>query len=335
MTISRHIFLVLFLFFPPSEAAESEIFADVPLETKITLPSWFKLSFLDLQDDVDEARNGGKKGVIIYFGQKKCPYCKAFLENSWGREDIVSYTQKNFDVIAIDTKGGRAITDFEGFVHDEKNYAYKMKTNFTPSLLFIDNNSKIVFRMTGYQAPYRFMAGLEYVADEHYSRQSFKDYMAQAGDVAIMNAGKDSLNSQPFFDNPPYNLDRHIFKSDQPLAVFFEQVSCHSCDILHSVPLSNPKLSQKLGQFQVVQLDINSIDLIVTPSGKKSNAGAWANSLGLSYSPTIVFFDESGEEIIRVDSVVWLHRLDAVLDYILTKGYKTYPNFQQWRETRR
>jgi thioredoxin-related protein len=327
--------IVLFLlaFYPLNATSETEVFADVPLENRITLPEWFKLSFLDLQDDVDEAKGNDKKGLIIYFGQKKCPYCKAFLENSWGREDIVNYTKKYFDVVAIDTKGGRPVTDFSGMVYDEKSYAYKMKANFTPTLLFIDNDANVIFKMTGYQAPYRFMAGLEYIADQHYLNKSFKSYIDQAGDEAILNSGKDALNFQSFFDSPPYNLARNRIKSEQPLAVIFEQISCHTCDVLHAIPLSNPAVRKKISQFQTVQLDVHSRDLLITPDGRRSNAAEWANTLELSYSPTIVFFDEEGKEIIRIDSLVWVNRLEGVLDYILTKAYKIYPNFQQWRNS--
>ena len=38
--------------------------------------------------------------------------------------------------------------------------------------------------------------------------------------------------------------------------------------------------------------------------------------------------------IIRVDSVVQFYRLRNILDYILTGGYRDYPNFQSWREQR-
>lgn len=82
-------------------------FDDRPLDDALILPDWFKLSFLELDADIKEAAEQNKKGLIIYFGQKFCPYCKAHLTKNWGQDDIVNYTQKNFDVIAIN-KIGRA-----------------------------------------------------------------------------------------------------------------------------------------------------------------------------------------------------------------------------------
>ena len=37
-------------------------------------PDWFKLSFLDIRDDIEEAADSGKR-VLLYFYQDGCPYC--------------------------------------------------------------------------------------------------------------------------------------------------------------------------------------------------------------------------------------------------------------------
>ena len=71
---------------------------------------------------------------------------------------------------------------------------------------------------------------------------------------------------------------------------------------------------------------------VLTPNGKKMTAKQWASSLNLDYSPTLVFFDQQGKEIIRIGSVVWFYRLRNVLDFVATKGYIEQPNFQLWRQ---
>ena len=312
--------------------ADEQIFSDKSLTKKVILPDWFKLSFLDLKDDLDEAIAGNKKGIILYFGSKDCPYCKAFIDNNWQRKDIVRYTRKNFDVIAIDTKGKKNITDFNGLVYGEKEFSHKIKTNFTPSLLFFDGEGNNILRLSGYQQPYRFMAALEYIAGNHFHNQSFKSYYSLAKE-SIDLGGKDELNSQNYFDSPPHNLNRTRFKSSRPLAVFFENKNCHACDILHSNPLSNNLINNKLEEMDVIQLDITSPEKIITPKGQKTNVINWTKEIDVYYTPTIMFFDESGNEIIRIDSVVWVNRLGRVLDYIKSKAYNNNTSFQQWRST--
>jgi thioredoxin-related protein len=80
-----------------------------------------------------------------------------------------------------------------------------------------------------------------------------------------------------------------------------------------------------------VQLDINSDAPVLTPAGQHLTAKQWANKLGIYYAPTIVFFDEAGKEILRIDSVVRFYRLTNVLHYIISGDYKHIPNFQHWR----
>jgi len=322
------VFLISFVF--DVGASENDVFSDKTLSSDIILPAWFKLSFLDLQDDLDEAISDNKKGIIVYFGRKDCPYCKALLEKNWMQKDIVHYTKKHFDVIAINTKGTRNITDIDGFVYDEKNYSLSMKTNFTPSLLFFSSKGKIVFKLSGYHNPYRFMAALEYVADSHYESQSFKAYLSQAKD-SVSSAGGDELNHQEYFASGPHNLNRSVFPGERALAVFFEKKNCHACDVLHSNPLENKIINKHFQELDVIQVDVDTSEKIITPSGKRTNIRNWSDQLDLHYSPTIVFFDEAGTEIIRIDSVVWLNRLDRVLEFITLKAYKQFPSFQAWR----
>jgi thioredoxin-related protein len=132
-------------------------FDDTPLKQDIILPGWFKLSFLELYEDLKDAKKNHKRGLILYFGQKDCPYCKAHLEKNWGDRGIVTYTRKNFDVVAIDVRGDRPVADFDGKIfNSEKEFAARKKTNFTPSLLFYNLKGKEIFRLSGYHPPYQF-----------------------------------------------------------------------------------------------------------------------------------------------------------------------------------
>ena len=101
---------------------------------------------------------------------------------------------------------------------------------------------------------------------------------------------------------------------------------------MHAEPLSDPRINQLLQQFDVVQLDMRSTTPVLTPSGQKITARQWADQLQLDYAPTLIIFDEKGREIIRIDSVVWFYRLQNVLHYVISKGYRQFPTFQAWRQ---
>ena len=315
-----------------SYAANSDdiTFDDKPLDDALILPDWFKLSFLELDADIKEAKEQNKKGLIIYFGQKFCPYCKAHLTKNWGQNDIVDYTRKNFDVIAVNIKGQRQILDVDGKTYTEKRFSALKKTNFTPSTLFYNTEAKEVLLLRGYRPPYQFRAALEYVADEHYKKETFRNYLARA--ESALGFGKAELNKNDHFNSPPYLLDRSRIKAEQPLMVIFEHKRCHACDILHGGPIVRPEIESQLLQMEVVQLDVHSEQPVLTPAGKKISAKKWAEQLNINYSPTIIFFDQKGKEIIRIESVVWFYRLHNVLKYVLTGAYKKHPTFQLWRQ---
>ena len=307
-------------------------FNDEPTAVPLKKPDWFKLSFLDLREDLQEAKASGKKGILLYFGQDHCPYCKALLEVNFSRVDIARYTQENFDVIALDTRGSRTVTDLEGRQISEKEFSIDENANFTPTLLFFDPTGKEVHRMVGYYQPYTFMAALEYVADKHYLQQPFRDYLSRA--ESPEHEGKEGLNQRDFFLPPPHNLDRTRFAGQRPLVVFFEQSKCHACDILHNGPLTHQDILSHIANFDVVQLNAWSKEPIITPKGKRMTAGQWAEKLDIFYTPTIVFFDEHGDEIVRIASVVHFNRLNRVLQYVSTKGYLKFRNFADWNAER-
>lgn len=313
----------------PAEPDDAFEFDDTPLATPLEHPDWFKESFMDLRDDLKEAVTAGKKGIIVYFGQQRCAYCQKLMQVNFGLNDIVNYTRTHFDLIPVNIWSVEELTDINGVTLTERQFSVREKTNFTPSMIFYDEEGKEALRLRGYYPPYKFRAALEYVADAHYRRERFARYLERAEGSMAFEPGE--LNEEPFFASPPYALDRSRFPADRPMAVFFEQGNCHACDVLHAQPLQEPAVGDLLRNFENIQLDIRSDTPVLTPDGKRSTARKWARELGLFYTPSIIFFDEFGKEIIRVDSVVQFYRLRNVLNYITSRGYRSEPSYQRWR----
>ena len=336
MQYSRIILMSLMVLLPAGDLSATATFDngfvefdDAPLEEPLSFPEWFKLSFLDLREDVREVRETGKQGLMVYYGQKYCAYCKQFLETDLEAEDIQAYVREHFDIIGLDIHGDRTVTDLNGVELLESALAVREKTNFTPSLVFYNSDGQEVMRLRGYYPPYRFRAALEYVADGHYKSENFRQYLARADVPLVFDPG--DLNDEPVFLRGPYMQDRSVITADRPLAVFFEQGNCHACDVLHTGPMRDPEIMARFEQLENIQLSFWADTPVVTPSGERLTARQWGEKLGLFYTPTLIFFDNDGSEIMRVDSVVQFYRLRNVLDYILSGGYHEYPSFQRWR----
>lgn len=313
----------------PTDQADDLVFNEEPLSHEVALPNWFKPSFLNLKEDLTEAAKAGKKGIILYFGQKYCVYCQALMEVNFRKPDLVAYTRQHFEVIAIDIWGDREVTDLQGKTLSEKEFALREQTNFTPSLLFYDLQGREALYLPGYYPPYKFQAALEYVAGEHYSTQSFRQYLVKGEAGFVDDSG---LNQNNEFEAPPYLLNRSQWSASRPLVVFFEQGNCHACNVLHTDILQQEEISKLLQAFERVQLNMWADTPVITPDGKKLTARQWADSLNLFYAPTLVFFDETGKEILRLDSTTYSQRLGLVLQYIVTKGYQQQRYFHRWRE---
>jgi thioredoxin-related protein len=271
-------------------------FEDAPRARDILYPEWFKPSFLDLRDDLQEARAAGKRGLILYFGQKHCAYCKKLLEENFVREDIAAYTQKHFDVIALDIHGSREVVTPAGERIIEMEWAKELDGYFTPSLLFLNLEGEAALFLRGYYPTYTFMAALEFVADAHYQNEAFQAFIARA---QPLSEGGEPV-AEDWFQPPPYQLDR----------------------------------SRWPAQRELVQLDPRDETLVITPQGKRTTAKEWAKELGLFYYPSLLFFDRNGNEILRIDSVVRLYRLNLALEYVSSGGYREQPNFQAWKRAR-
>lgn len=298
---------------------DTPAFDDAQLAQSIHYPGWFQLSFLNLKEDLQDALGFGKRGLIVYFGQEFCPYCQALIEGNFGKRDIELYTKRYFDVVAIDIHGSKKVIDLNGEELSERDYAARERINFTPSLIFYNEKGQEALRLQGYYPPYEFRAALEYVADGHYREEPFPDYFQRANPP--LSFEPDGMNEDVLFSQPPYALDRRI-ASEMPLVVFFEQGKCHACDVLHSAPLENPEIRRLLQHFESVQLNMWADTPVITPSGEYTTSREWADQLGLFYTPTLVFFDQQGEEILRVDSVIGFYRLRKVLEYVLDGAYR-------------
>ena len=145
---------------------------------------WFLQSFLDLREDLIEARQKGKRLVLI-FEQKGCPYCREMHLTNFANPKIRTYIRKNFEILQIDLWGARKVTDFEGQVLSEKRLARKYQMRFTPTVVFLPvdvpkgkaGKDIEVARMPGYLRPRFFLIFFEYVNEKAYRFVRFLPYL--------------------------------------------------------------------------------------------------------------------------------------------------------------
>ena len=98
------------------------------------LPNWFKSTFMDFSEDLEEAADEDRH-IMIYFHQNGCPYCAKLVEDNFHDEKLVAKLQKDFDVIETNMWGDRELTDWTGEEFSEKEFSIKMKIQLNISLV--------------------------------------------------------------------------------------------------------------------------------------------------------------------------------------------------------
>lgn len=288
-------------------------------------PEWFKVSFLDLREDLREAREEGR-GLMLYFYQDGCPYCKRLLEENFGDPAIAAYTREHFDVVALNMWGDREVSDLNGTVRSEKAFAQFARVMFTPTLILIDGDGKVALRINGYFPKPKFHAALEYVADGHHRKGKFRAWLA-ARSAAPTPA---TARVVPGAMAPPYELAAR--EGGKPLVVLFEQGACDACDELHRDGVSRPEVREELARFDVLSLDMWSDTPLVTPEGARRTAEGWARELSIHYAPSLVMFDAEGREVFRTEAYLRPFHLRNALGYVASGAYREQPSFQRYIE---
>jgi len=290
-------------------------------------PSWFKESFLELEGDVAEASESGKR-LMLYFHQEGCPYCARLVEENFTDPETVAYIKQHFDGISINMWGDREVVTVSGQSFSEKSFAAALKVQYTPTLIFLDEQGKVALRLNGYYPVERFRLALRYVAEKMERRESFTDYLLAGG-----NAPSGNLIAEDFF-RQGVDLFRLVGENDKPLAVFFESADCEPCRIMHERILTDGPTRELVMAVNNVQLDLHSNQQVTTPKGRQLGIRQWAAELGISFTPSVVFFDRQGEEVMRISAFMKTFHFQSVFAYVLEKAYLQQPSFQRYLSAR-
>jgi len=288
-------------------------------------PEWFKDSFLEFAEDIEEAAAEGKRLAIV-FHQDGCPYCNILVERNLAQHDIEQLMKDKFDVVALNMWGARELISVGGKTYTERDFSAALKVQYTPTIMFFNEKGKLALRLNGYLKPAEFRRALNYVAEKQETKISYTDYVA-ANRVKTTNA---ELNEQAFFEQDSLDLSLPEKGYEKPLAVFFEQTDCPNCDYLHKEVMIDPDTIEVVKQFKNVQLDMWSDTPITTPEGDKMSAKEWAKKLAINYAPSVVLFDKQGKEIIRIEAMFKAFHTESVFDYVLSESYLEEPSFQTY-----
>ncbi len=284
-------------------------------------PDWFKESFLEIADDVDEATDEGRH-VLLFFQLNDCPYCDRMLEESFEPEPLAAYLQQHFDSIAINVRGDRDIAFNEEITVTEKELSEILQVRATPAILFLDENNKTIVRVNGYRAPERFRQVLEYVATKSYRSVTLGDYLTAKLDKSVYR-----LRANPLFTET-----RDLSAIDGPLMLIFEDGSCYDCNEFHDGILAHELVQKEIAPFTIVRLDADSNETIVDLFGNETTPAELARQHEMIYRPGVLAFDD-GNLVRRHDSLTFPHHFKESMRFV-AGGFYQKTDYQTYSQKR-
>jgi len=279
------------------------------------LPGWFKDSFLDIAEDVEEAKDENKH-LMLYMHLTGCPYCYKMVEEGFKNNTNTQIIKDNFDVVAINIRGNKEVALNEDLIMTEAEVRDHFKVNFTPTIVFLDQSNKLVYKVNGYRSVENFKHILNFVKNRAYQNTTLAEFIQQQ---------KRTKHYQFKDHNSFQSITDLSVKKDKPLLVLFEDQYCVMCNRLHNGHLKNPEILKELDLFDVVRFDAESDQVIIDVDGNKTTPSQYVKKLGLDYRPGIVMFDH-GVEVMRIDALLYTYHFAGHLRYIGERHYKQYPD---------
>ncbi|MEX3008123.1 thioredoxin family protein [Hoeflea sp. TYP-13] len=158
---------------------------------------WFSITFKDVGEDIETARESGKRLAIV-FEQRGCIYCAKMHEELLSDPEVADYIKANFNVVQFNMFGDEEVTDIDGEVLTEKTAARKWGVVFTPTILFLPDEAPAegnaaevaVAKMPGAFGKWTFLNMFRWVNEKGYAgEEHFQKYHARIIDE-LRKAGR-------------------------------------------------------------------------------------------------------------------------------------------------
>jgi len=140
--------------------------------------NFFDQSLGDFSEELETARDDGKKGLLIMFEMDECPFCHRMKTTVLNRQDVQDYFREHFLILPLDVEGDVEVTDFQGRSVTQKTFAEKQhRVRATPVFAFFDLDGKMVAKYTGAtRNAEEFLLLGRYVVEQAYKETSFTRY---------------------------------------------------------------------------------------------------------------------------------------------------------------
>ena len=142
---------------------------------------FFNETWYDMPEELANAKQAGKKGIMIFFESDECPFCHYMKMNVLNQPKVQEYYRKYFLNFSIDIEGDVEMVNFKGKTVRMKDFAFKEnRVRATPVIAFFDLKGKRIYRHTGKTSGVdEFMWLGEYITKGLYKKLPFSRFKRQ------------------------------------------------------------------------------------------------------------------------------------------------------------
>jgi len=112
----------------------------------------------------------GKKPLMVLFEQKQCADCDELHEDILMRPESRALSDQ-FQVVLFDTWSDTPVISPDGQRQTVKDWARRLNIQYTPSMVFFDQQGREVFRSEGYLKAFHVQSVMEYVLSGAYQTE--------------------------------------------------------------------------------------------------------------------------------------------------------------------
>jgi thioredoxin-related protein len=136
------------------------------------------------------ANQKNKKKIIVDVYTDWCGWCKRMDQTTFEDPEIKAYINEYFHPVKLDAEQKEDI-NYDGHLFKFKPYgrrgAHELALQLLngrmsyPSIVYLNEDFEVITVSPGYKTPEQIIKELKYVAEEHYTSQTWKEYSANSG----------------------------------------------------------------------------------------------------------------------------------------------------------
>jgi len=144
------------------------------------------VAFGDFQQNLADALDQGKLGILVYFYQDECPFCHKMEQEVFTEPIVHSFFHKYFDVYKVNIKGNKQFVDVDGDSLSQVQFAVQNRARATPTLIIFGKGGKELARFVTNPSPEEMLALGKFVVDgEPAKGTDFFNYKREAVGAGI------------------------------------------------------------------------------------------------------------------------------------------------------